>query len=71
MSTHAELGAKTLMEIYEGVERNEFINMAIDIETKAEKYYEIIPDQCKDSYYQLVYYPAAATGANLYFVDKM
>lgn len=31
MSTHAELGAKTLMEIYEGVERNDFINMAIDI----------------------------------------
>ena len=31
MSTHAELGAKTLMEIYEGVEKNDFINMAIDI----------------------------------------
>lgn len=31
MSTHAEVGAQTLMEIYDGVERNDFINMAIDI----------------------------------------
>ncbi len=31
MSTHAECGAKTLMDIYEGVETNDFIDMAIDI----------------------------------------
>ncbi len=31
MSTHAELGAKTLMDIYGGVEKNDFIDMAIDI----------------------------------------
>ncbi len=31
MKTHAEIGAKTMIEIYEGIERNEFINMAIDI----------------------------------------
>lgn len=31
MCTHAELGAKTLMDIYEGVEKNDFIEMAIDI----------------------------------------
>lgn len=31
MSTHAELGAKMLMDIYEGVEKNDFIDMAIDI----------------------------------------
>lgn len=31
MMTHAEIGAKTLMDIYEGMERNDFINMAIDI----------------------------------------
>lgn len=31
MSTHAEIGAKTIMDIYEGVEKNDFINMAIDI----------------------------------------
>ena len=31
MSTHAELGARTLMDIYEGVEKNDFIEMAIDI----------------------------------------
>jgi len=31
MSTHAERGAKTLMDIYEGVETNDFIDMAIDI----------------------------------------
>lgn len=31
MRTHAELGAKTLIDIYHGVERNDFIDMAIDI----------------------------------------
>lgn len=31
MMTHAEIGAKTIMDIYEGIEKNEFINMAIDI----------------------------------------
>lgn len=31
MCTHAELGAKTLMDIYEGVQTNDFIDMAIDI----------------------------------------
>jgi putative two-component system response regulator len=31
MKTHAELGAKTLIDIYKGVERNDFVDMAIDI----------------------------------------
>ena len=31
MRTHSELGAQTLIDIYEGIERNEFIDMAIDI----------------------------------------
>ncbi len=31
MCTHAELGARTLMDIYEGVETNDFIDMAVDI----------------------------------------
>ncbi len=31
MYTHAELGAKTLNDIYDGVEKNDFIEMAIDI----------------------------------------
>ncbi|MDE6916489.1 MAG: response regulator [Lachnospiraceae bacterium] len=31
MCTHAELGARTLMDIYEGVATNDFIDMAIDI----------------------------------------
>ena len=31
MCTHAEIGAKMLIEIYEGVGKNEFIEMAIDI----------------------------------------
>lgn len=31
MSTHAEIGAKTIMDIYDGIEKNDFINMAIDI----------------------------------------
>jgi putative two-component system response regulator len=31
MKTHAELGAKTLMDIYEGTQINDFVQMAIDI----------------------------------------
>lgn len=31
MSSHAEVGAKTIIDIYQGVEKNDFINMAIDI----------------------------------------
>lgn len=31
MCTHAELGAKTLKDIYENIEKNNFIEMAIDI----------------------------------------
>lgn len=31
MCTHAELGAKTLIDIYEGVQTNDFIDMAVDI----------------------------------------
>ncbi len=31
MCTHAELGARTLMDIYEGVETNDFIDLAVDI----------------------------------------
>ena len=31
IKTHAEEGAKTLIDIYEGIEKNDFINMAIDI----------------------------------------
>jgi putative two-component system response regulator len=31
MKTHAELGAKTLIDIYDGVEKNDFVTMAIDI----------------------------------------
>lgn len=31
MCSHAELGARTLNDIYEGVEKNDFIEMAIDI----------------------------------------
>lgn len=31
MMTHSELGAQTLLDIYDGMERNDFINMAIDI----------------------------------------
>ena len=31
MCAHAELGAKTLNDIYEGVEKNDFVEMAVDI----------------------------------------
>ncbi len=31
MRTHAELGAKTLIDIYKDIEKNDFIDMAIDI----------------------------------------
>ncbi len=31
MRTHAQVGAETLLDIYKGKEKNEFINMAVDI----------------------------------------
>ncbi|MBQ7942703.1 MAG: response regulator [Lachnospiraceae bacterium] len=31
MKTHAQVGAETLLDIYEGKEKNDFINMAVDI----------------------------------------
>lgn len=31
MCTHAEIGAKTLIDIYQNIEKNDFIDMAIDI----------------------------------------
>ncbi len=34
---------------------------AIDLENRARKYYDMMPEDYKDSYYQLVYYPAAAS----------
>lgn len=34
---------------------------AIDLETRAKKYLDMMPEAYKDSYYQLVYYPAAAS----------
>jgi len=34
---------------------------AIDLENRVKKYYDKMPEECKDAYYQLVYYPAAAS----------
>lgn len=34
---------------------------AIDIENNSKKYYQCIPEEYKDAYYQLVYYPAVAS----------
>lgn len=34
---------------------------AIDLENKAKYYYDLMPEDYKDSYYQLVYFPAAAS----------
>lgn len=31
MKTHAQVGAETLLDIYEGKEKNDFLNMAVDI----------------------------------------
>lgn len=31
MESHTEVGAKTILDIYNGIEKNDFINMAIDI----------------------------------------
>lgn len=31
MKTHAQIGAEAIMDIYDGIEKNNFINMAIDI----------------------------------------
>lgn len=42
-------------------EAKRVLDIAIDLENKAEKYYKLMPEECKDSYYQLVYYPAAAS----------
>lgn len=42
-------------------EAKRVLDIADDIENKAKKYYDVMPEECKDSYYQLVYYPAAAS----------
>jgi len=42
-------------------EAKRVLDIADDIQNKAQKYYELMPKECKDSYYQLVYYPAVAS----------
>lgn len=42
-------------------EAQRVLKEAIDLENKAKYYYELMPKEYKDSYYQLVYYPAVAS----------
>lgn len=42
-------------------EAQRVLNMAIDLENRAKEYYDLMPETCKDPFYQLVYYPAAAS----------
>ncbi|WP_238915778.1 glycosyl hydrolase 115 family protein [Clostridium sp. YIM B02555] len=42
-------------------EAKRVLEKVIDIEGKAQKYYEQIPEVYKDAYYQLVYYPSVAS----------
>jgi len=42
-------------------EAERVLKKAIDLENKAEKYYDKMPELLKDAYYQLVYYPAMAS----------
>jgi hypothetical protein len=49
---------------YSNINYNEaqrMLDKAIDIENAARKYYRLMPEEYRDSYYQLVYYPAVAT----------
>lgn len=42
-------------------EAQRVLKQAINLEDIAKKYYDEMPEVCKDAYYQLVYYPAAAS----------
>jgi len=42
-------------------EAQRVLKKAIEIEKNSKKYYEVIPKEYKDAYYQLVYYPAVAS----------
>ncbi|WP_160686592.1 glycosyl hydrolase 115 family protein [Clostridium sp. C2-6-12] len=42
-------------------EAQRVLKQASNLEDIAKKYYDEIPEVCKDAYYQLVYYPAAAS----------
>lgn len=42
-------------------EAQRVLKQAINLEDIAKKYYDEIPEVCKDAYYQLIYYPAAAS----------
>lgn len=49
---------------YSNINYNEAQRMlakAINLENAAKKYYELMPEEYRDSYYQLIYYPAVAT----------
>ena len=54
----------TYASTYSFVNNNEaqrVLEEAFEIERNAKKYYDIMPDEYKDSYYQLVYFPAVAS----------
>lgn len=54
----------TYVSTYSYINYNEaqrVLEKAINLENKAKKYYEQMPEALKDAYYQLVYYPAVAS----------
>lgn len=54
----------TFADTYSYINYNEaqrVMEKAIDLENKSKKYYDEMPEVYKDAYYQLVYYPAAAS----------
>lgn len=51
-------------EIYSNIYEQEaqtVLNRAINLEKEADRYFDMMPASLKDAYYQLVYYPAAAS----------
>lgn len=51
-------------ETYSCINHNEacrVLQQAIELENAAKKYYDMMPAEYRDAYYQLVYYPAAAS----------
>jgi hypothetical protein len=51
----------TYSDTYNCSEWKKVLAKAVKLENDAKKYYEILPEDYKDTYYQLVYYPAVAS----------
>lgn len=60
-SRKPEITYSTTYSIVNDNEAQRVLKEAFDIEKNAKKYYDLMPKEYKDSYYQLVYYPAVAS----------